>query len=68
MRWLFRFGLVVLLCVAIPGSASAKPKLEITDSRLVLSETIYQGNQVQVVFEIQNRGNSDLVIKKVAPG
>jgi P pilus assembly chaperone PapD len=61
-------ALALLMLLALSLSAAAAPKLFIKDTRMVFSGVIYQGIEVKGEFKIQNRGDSDLVIKKVSPG
>lgn len=64
MRLIFSVGLILALA---PTYALAGPHL-VLSAEEVEAGLVYQGQPAIAVFEIQNTGDAELVIKEVKPG
>ncbi len=63
-----RLGLILFGLVALSAQlALAAPRLEISSTELDLGQA-RQGQVLKGVFELNNQGDSPLVIERVSPG
>jgi len=66
MRLIFSLGLIAALALC-PAYAMAGPQLFLPATE-VEAGRVYQGQLARAVFEVQNPGDAELVIKSVKPG
>lgn len=66
MRLIFSLGLIAALALC-PAYAMAGPQLFLPATEVEVGQ-VYQGQLARAVFEVQNPGDAELVIKSVKPG
>ncbi|MFH1091062.1 MAG: hypothetical protein V1742_05775 [Pseudomonadota bacterium] len=60
--------LIVTVLLMLPAVVRAEPLMVISEPKITLKEPVLEGATAQAEFIILNKGDSDLVITKIAPG
>ena len=62
------FSISLLLLMLVPLAAYAGPKVYMPRTLIKLEKPVFQGVPIEGVFEVDNNGDSPLIIQKVKPG
>ncbi|MBW1709885.1 MAG: hypothetical protein JRG97_05695 [Deltaproteobacteria bacterium] len=62
------FFSIILFMILVPFLVHAEPKVNMPQTRIEFEKPFFQGEVIQGVFELNNDGDSVLIIERVDPG